>query len=114
MPAKNQHGGDHANMYFHQTENIPGIQDARCQEIMPDVLVWLGVRRIDWLLSMSHEKYDALTAAGITIVQRVSRGDTCQGGRWYRPDEVRTRCHNVRQLYVADMTYQAYPILDCM
>jgi hypothetical protein len=38
---------------------------------MPDVLNWLGVHRIDWLFSMSNEKYDALVQAGIRIYQRV-------------------------------------------
>ena len=42
---------------------------------MPDVLLWLGIRRIDWLLSMSSDKYDAITAAGIEVMQRVSLPD---------------------------------------
>ena len=37
-----------------------------------DVLIWLGMDRIDLLLSMSAETYDALVAAGIRITQRVS------------------------------------------
>ena len=28
---------------------------------MPDVLNWMGIRRIDWLCSMSNEKYEAIT-----------------------------------------------------
>ena len=43
--------------------------------MMPDVLLWLGLTRIDWLLSMSSEKYDAITAAGIEVMQRVSLPD---------------------------------------
>ena len=42
---------------------------------MPDVLLWLGIRRIDWLLSMSSDKYDAITQAGIEVMQRVSLPD---------------------------------------
>jgi GTP cyclohydrolase II len=38
---------------------------------MPDVLHWLGIGRIDRLVSMSNLKHDALTAAGITIGERV-------------------------------------------
>jgi len=68
---KNQDGGDTAEKYFFHTENIAGIRDARFQEMMPDVLNWLGVHRIDWLFSMSNEKYDALIQAGIRIYQRV-------------------------------------------
>ena len=73
---KNQKGGDTSETYFHQTESIAGIQDARFQEMMPDVLLWLGIERIDWLLSMSSEKYDAITEAGIKVMQRVSIPDS--------------------------------------
>lgn len=45
---KRQAGGDCAENYFMQTESIAGIRDARCQELMPDVLLWLGITRIDW------------------------------------------------------------------
>jgi GTP cyclohydrolase II len=38
---------------------------------MPDVIHWLGLRRIDRFLSMSDMKYDALTGQGIEIVERV-------------------------------------------
>jgi GTP cyclohydrolase II len=68
---KHQDGGDTAEKYFFHTENIAGIRDARFQVMMPDVLNWLGVHRIDWLFSMSNEKYDALVQAGIRIYQRV-------------------------------------------
>lgn len=68
---KNQKGGDTADKYFFHTENIAGIRDARFQNMMPDVLNWLGIHRIDWLFSMSNEKYEALVEAGIRIYQRV-------------------------------------------
>jgi GTP cyclohydrolase II len=67
----NQDGGDRPEMYFHHTEAIAGIRDARFQTMMPDVLNWLGLRRIDWLCSMSNEKYEAITGAGILVMQRV-------------------------------------------
>jgi len=72
---KRQKGGDRPEMYFYQTEAIAGIRDARFQEAMPDVLVWLGIKRIDWLLSMSSDKYDAITGLGIEVMQRVSLPD---------------------------------------
>ena len=72
---RNQQGGDSADKYFYQTESIAGIVDARFQVMMPDVLNWLGIDRIDWLLSMSSEKYEALVNAGIRIIQRVSLPD---------------------------------------
>lgn len=68
---KRQPGGDQASTYFARTECVAGVQDARFQQLMPDVLCWLGVTRIDRLVSMSNLKYDALTAAGISIGERV-------------------------------------------
>merc|ERR1712147_320956 len=68
----NQQGGDRPEMYFHHTEAIAGIRDARFQTMMPDVLNWLGLRRIDWLCSMSNEKYEAIVGAGIQVMQRVT------------------------------------------
>ena len=41
-----QEGGDRPETYFKMTENIAGIEDARCQELMPDVLKWLGTSSI--------------------------------------------------------------------
>lgn len=88
--------------YFRVTESIAGIRDARFQEMMAgaaappdspppgafctpllllargvlaDVLLFLGIRRIDWLLSMSGDKYDAIVSAGIEVMQRVPLPD---------------------------------------
>jgi GTP cyclohydrolase II len=68
---KRQPGGDQAATYFARTECVAGVQDARFQQLMPDVLHWLGVTRIDRLVSMSNLKHDALIAAGIAIGERV-------------------------------------------
>jgi len=68
---KRQPGGDQASTYFARTECVAGVQDARFQQLMPDVLHWLGITRIDRLVSMSNLKHEALTAAGIAIVERV-------------------------------------------
>ena len=38
---------------------------------MPDVLHWLGIRRIDRFVSMSNLKHDSITRQGIEIVERV-------------------------------------------
>ena len=38
---------------------------------MPDVLHWLGVRKIHRLVSMSNAKYDAIVKAGIEVEQRL-------------------------------------------
>ncbi|MGQ9871010.1 hypothetical protein [Leptodesmis sp.] len=43
----------------------------RFQELMPDVLHWLGITRIDRFISMSNMKHDAITRSGIEIVERV-------------------------------------------
>ena len=68
---KRQEGGDSAATYFERTECVAGVQDARFQQLMPDVLHWLGIRRIDRLMSMSNMKYDAIVASGIEVGERV-------------------------------------------
>jgi len=68
---KRQPGGDQAATYFERTECVAGVQDARFQQLMPDVLHWLGIARIDRFLSMSNMKYDALVSGGIEIGERV-------------------------------------------
>ncbi len=68
---KRQAGGDTADQYFARTECVAGVQDMRFQELMPDVLHWLGVRRIHRLVSMSNMKYDAITQSGIEVGERV-------------------------------------------
>jgi GTP cyclohydrolase II len=68
---KRQEGGDRADAYFTRTECVAGVQDMRFQELMPDVLHWLGITRIDRFISMSNMKYDAIVQSGIEIVERV-------------------------------------------
>lgn len=68
---KRQEGGDSAKTYFHRTECVAGVQDMRFQQLMPDILHWLGVKRIDRLVSMSDMKYNAITGSGITVGERV-------------------------------------------
>ena len=68
---KRQPGGDQAATYFERTECVAGVQDARFQQLMPDIVQWLGITKIDRLVSMSNMKYDALVQAGIQIGTRV-------------------------------------------
>jgi GTP cyclohydrolase II len=42
---------------------------------MPDVLHWLGVRRVHRLVSMSNLKYDAIVGSGIEVVERIQIPD---------------------------------------
>ncbi|TFZ08147.1 GTP cyclohydrolase II [Ramlibacter humi] len=72
---KRQVGGDTADQYFARTECVAGVQDMRFQELMPDVLHWLGVRKIHRLVSMSNMKYDAITQSGIEVGERVNIPD---------------------------------------
>ncbi|KRR05957.1 hypothetical protein CQ12_02100 [Bradyrhizobium jicamae] len=72
---KRQEAGDDAAAYFERTECVAGVQDARFQQLMPDVIHWLGLKRIDRFISMSDMKYDALTGQGIEIVERVAIPD---------------------------------------
>jgi GTP cyclohydrolase II len=68
---KRQEGGDQAATYFERTECVAGVQDARFQQLMPDVLHWLGITRIDRFVSMSNMKHDAIVGTGIEIGERV-------------------------------------------
>ncbi|ANW64732.1 hypothetical protein BCA37_15075 [Mycobacterium sp. djl-10] len=72
---KRQLGGDTADQYFARTECVAGVQDMRFQELMPDVLHWLGITRIHRLVSMSNMKYDAITGSGIEVGERVNIPD---------------------------------------
>ncbi len=72
---KRQTGGDSADKYFLRTECVAGVQDMRFQELMPDVLHWLGIRKIHRLVSMSNDKYDAITGSGIEVGERVKIPD---------------------------------------
>ncbi len=69
---KRQVGGDTADKYFARTECVAGVQDMRFQQLMPDVLHWLGVRKIHRLVSMSNMKFDAITGSGIEVGERVN------------------------------------------
>jgi hypothetical protein len=86
-------GGDSADRYFKATEMIAGVKDMRFQAIMPDTLHWLGVQKIDNMISMvrsylfvpfftsplttgedadvkSDMKYNAIVDSGIPILRR--------------------------------------------
>ena len=72
---KRQDGGDRAATYFERTECVAGVQDVRFQELMPDVLHWLGVTRIDRFVSMSDMKFQPIVESGIEVVERVEIPD---------------------------------------
>lgn len=69
---KRQEGGDSAATYFKRTECVAGVEDARFQEFMPDVLHFFGIKKIHNLHSMSNMKYNAIVGSGIEVVNRVS------------------------------------------
>ncbi|KAK6952300.1 putative GTP cyclohydrolase [Daldinia eschscholtzii] len=64
-------GEDRASDYFKRTENVAGVKDMRFQALMPDILHWLGIKKIDRMLSMSNMKYDAIVGQGIPIHERI-------------------------------------------
>ncbi|KAL9090433.1 MAG: hypothetical protein Q9159_001962 [Coniocarpon cinnabarinum] len=68
-------GSDKASEYFKRTENIAGVKDMRFQALMPDILQWLGIQKIDRMLSMSDMKHDAIVGQGIPIQERVEIPD---------------------------------------
>ncbi|EJT76257.1 GTP cyclohydrolase II [Gaeumannomyces tritici R3-111a-1] len=57
-------GEDRASDYFKRTENVAGVKDMRFQALMPDILHWLGIAKIDRMLSMSNMKHDAIVGQG--------------------------------------------------
>ena len=69
---KRQEGGDRAETYFERTECVAGVQDMRFQQLMPDVLHWLGVSRVDRFVSMSNMKHEAIDRQGIEVGERVA------------------------------------------
>ena len=46
-------GGDSADKYFKSTEMIASVKDIRFQALMLDVLHWLGIKKVDKMVSMS-------------------------------------------------------------
>jgi len=69
---KRQEGGDTAANYFRRTECVAGVEDARFQEFMPDILQFFGITKIHNLHSMSNMKYEAIVKGGIEVVNRIS------------------------------------------
>ena len=63
--------GDRASEYFACTAQVAGLEDSRFQALMPDILHWLGITKIDRFLSMSNMKFDAIVKSGIEVVERV-------------------------------------------
>ena len=105
---KRQEGGDAAAAYFERTECVAGVQDARFQQLMPDPLHWLGLKRIDRFVSMSDMKHDALVGQGIDIVERVAIPDELvpadahveiaakKAAGYYTPDDAVTKEQELR------------------
>ena len=63
-------GGNSADKYFKLTEMIAGVKDTRFQALMPHVLHWLGIKKVEKVVSMSDMKYDAIVKSGIEIRKR--------------------------------------------
>jgi hypothetical protein len=65
-------GGGSADKYFKSTELIAGVKDMRFQALMPDIFHWLGIKKVDKVVSMSDMKYDAIVNVkrGIEIWKR--------------------------------------------
>ena len=63
--------GDTAANYFKTTENLAGTNDMRFQHLMPDILHWFGITKIDRFISMSNMKYEAIREAGIEVLERI-------------------------------------------
>jgi GTP cyclohydrolase II len=68
---KRGEGGDRADQYFSRTKCVAGVEDARLQPLMPDILHWLGITKIDRFVSMSDDKFGAIDKAGIEVIERI-------------------------------------------
>lgn len=51
--------------------NLTIVWQMRFQALMPDILHWLGIKKIDRMLSMSNMKHDAIVQSGINIFERI-------------------------------------------
>ena len=71
-------GEDRASDYFKRTEMIAGVKDMRFQALMPDILHWLGITKIDRMLSMS--KYVFLHSLFVPHI--IFSGRFCSTERW--------------------------------
>ncbi|CAG8437333.1 2809_t:CDS:2 [Diversispora eburnea] len=58
-------------LVYNARKRSTGVKDMRFQALMPDVLHWLGISKIDRMMSMSNMKYDAIVGSGIEIHERV-------------------------------------------
>lgn len=67
-----QEKGDLESEYFLRTKKVAGVVDIRFQELMPDILHWLGITQIDKFVSMSDSKRDAIVNSGIDVLQQIS------------------------------------------
>ena len=50
---------------------LTSLLQMRFQALMPDILHWLGIKKIDRMLSMSNMKHDAIVDSGIKIHERI-------------------------------------------
>ena len=78
-------GGDSADKYFKSTELIAGVKDMRFQALMPDVLHWLGITKIDNMISMS-DMYDpppSLMFSAAYILTSVLSAQETRCDRWF-------------------------------
>ena len=64
-------GGDSADKYFRATELIAGVKDMRFQALMPDVLHWLGIKKVDNMVSMS-DMYVPMSSILFTLLSTMT------------------------------------------
>jgi len=69
--AKDQATKEKVILAAGNVHGVAGVQDMRFQELMPDALHWLGITKIDRLISMSDMKHDAIVGSGIRVLERV-------------------------------------------
>ena len=50
-------------------ELVAGVKDMQFQVLMPNMLHWLGIKKIDNMVSMSDMKYNAIMGSEIPILK---------------------------------------------
>ena len=60
--------GDSADKCFKSTKIIAGVKDTRFQTLRPGVLHWLGIKKVDKMISMSDMKYDVIIKSGVSTL----------------------------------------------
>jgi len=81
----------------------------RFQALMPDVLHWLGIKKVDKMVSMSDMKYDAIVKSGIEIWKRYDIPGEYHKFGWLYSCSSSSMPSVIRCVYLTDPHRPSYP-----